>query len=374
MACADYCFPSRLEEISILEEAIRTNSRDKRAAYYLGNLFYDRKRLREAITLWESVAKRDRSFSTVWRNLGIAYYNVCKKPMKANIAYDNAFKARPRDSRILYERDQLCKQLGTMPDLRLREIEKHRELAMQRDDLSVELCALYNQIGQHAEALKIISGRNFQPWEGGEGLALGQHIRTHLLLGRAALSGGDAVKARGYFERALTTPRNLNEANHLLANRSDVHYWLATALCMLGDSAGATQHWRIAAEFRGDFQEMSVCPFSEMTYFSALSMKRLGDEDSAHSLLTALLAYARELASTEAKIDYFATSLPTMLLFEDDIQLRQETHAKFLEAQALLGLGRKDEANACLVAVLTRDPNHALAEDFLRQIDSTITS
>ena len=159
--------------------------------------------------------------------------------MKANIAYDNALKAKPRDSRILYERDQLWKQLGTLPDQRLREIEKHHELAMQRDDLSVELCALYNQIGQHAEALKIISTRNFQPWEGGEGLALGQYIRTHLLLGRTALSNGDAAKARGYFERALTTPRNLSEANHLLANRSDVHYWLATALEMLGDSAGA---------------------------------------------------------------------------------------------------------------------------------------
>ena len=103
-------------------------------------------------------------------------------------------------------------------------------------------------------------------------------------------------------------------------------------------------------------------------------MKRLGDEESARSLLTALQTYARELASTEAKIDYFATSLPTMLLFEDDIQLRQETHAKFLEAQALLGLGRTDEANSCLTAVLARDPNHALAEDFLRQIDTTITS
>jgi hypothetical protein len=43
-------------------------------------------------------------------------------------------------------------------------------------------------------------------------------------------------------------------------------------------------------------------------------------------------------------VDYFATSLPTMLLFEDDLQRRQEVTAKFLQAQALHGLGRSEEA------------------------------
>ncbi len=36
----DYCFPSRLEEIAILEAAMRANPRDARTPYYLGNLLY----------------------------------------------------------------------------------------------------------------------------------------------------------------------------------------------------------------------------------------------------------------------------------------------------------------------------------------------
>src|SRR5207302_4416456 len=44
----DYCFPSRLEEIAILEAAMRANPRDPRAPYYLGNLLYDRRRHEEA--------------------------------------------------------------------------------------------------------------------------------------------------------------------------------------------------------------------------------------------------------------------------------------------------------------------------------------
>ncbi len=43
----------------------------------------------------------------------------------------------------------------------------------------------------------------------------------------------------------------------------------------------------------------------------------------AHALLERLLAHAQALAEAEARVDYFATSLPTMLLFHDDLQERQ---------------------------------------------------
>ena len=43
----------------------------------------------------------------------------------------------------------------------------------------------------------------------------------------------------------------------------------------------------------------------------------------AHRLLERLLGHAQVLAASEAAVDYFATSLPTMLLFHDDIQERQ---------------------------------------------------
>jgi hypothetical protein len=86
--------------------------------------------------------------------------------------------------------------------------------------------------------------------------------------------------------------------------------------------------------------------------------------------LRELLAYARKLQKAEARIDYFATSLPAMLLFDDDLQFRQETTALFLQAQAQLGLGRKAGAASLLRKVLRRDPNHALAADLLSEMQS----
>jgi len=113
---------------------------------------------------------------------------------------------------------------------------------------------------------------------------------------------------------------------------------------------------------------MSVRTFSEMTYYSAQSLKRLGQNAKANALFRALLAYGRDLQKKKAKIDYFATSLPAMLLFDDDLQLRQETTALFLQAQAQLGLGRKTIAERLLRTVLRRDPNHAMAADFLKNL------
>lgn len=360
---ADYCFPARLEEIAILETARQLHPQDARAPYYLGNLLYDRRRHEEAIQLWERSAKLDPAFSIIWRNLGIGHFNIRQNSAKARAAYDKAFAVNPTDARLLYERDQLWKRLGEKPAKRLRELEKHLNLVQHRDDLSVELCALYNQTGAHEKALQLVTSRHFQPWEGGEGGPLGQWVRSHLMLGRGALDRGAAAKAREHFEAALTAPSNLGEAKHLLANQSDIHYWRGNALAELGETRPARQSWLAAANFKGDFQEMSVRAFSEMTYYSALAWKKLGRRGKARQLFNALLSYARQLQKTQAKVDYFATSLPTMLLFNDDLQRRQETTALFLESQAQLGLGRKTRAQALLAQVLRRDPNHALAAD-----------
>jgi tetratricopeptide (TPR) repeat protein len=361
----DYCFPSRLEEICILDAAMRANPKDARAPYYLGNLLYDRRRHDEAIRLWEKSARLDGNFSVVWRNLGIGYFNIRKNPAKARAAYDRAFRANPADARLLFERDQLWKRLGDTPRKRLAVLEACPEQVALRDDLSVEFCALLNQSGRHVEAMQLLSRRNFQPWEGGEGGPLGQHVRVQLALGREALARQDYVRAANHFENALTAPHNLCEAKHLLANQSDIHYWLGCALDLLGEKRAAQQHWRAAANFKGDFQEMSVRAFSEMTYYSALSWERLGHKEKAGNLLSDLLAYARQLEKSEAKVDYFATSLPTMLLFNDDLQFRQKTTALFLQAQAQLGLGKIELARGLLSMVLKRDPSHGMATDFL---------
>jgi tetratricopeptide (TPR) repeat protein len=364
-ASADFCFPARLAEIAILEHAITARPRNARARFLLGHLLYDRRRHREALAQWERVVRLEPRNAVAWRNLGLGRFNLLHQPAAARTAYARAVAASPADARLFFERDQLWKRLGEKPARRLRELRRHRALVHQRDDLAVELGALLLQTGRPESALALVSRRRFQPWEGGEGQALGLHVRTHLALGRRALARKGYAQAIAQFRSALTAPENLGEARHLLANPSDVHYWLGTALAAAGDAAGARAAWTTAAEFRGDFQGMSVRAYSAMTYYSAVALQRLGRTAAARTLLRGLLAHARELARTPAVIDYFATSLPTMLLFDDDLSARQQNSARFLEAQARLGLGQTAIARKLLREVLRRDPNHADAHDLL---------
>lgn len=239
----EYVFPSRLEELLLLEEAIRTNPGDARAKYYLGNLLYDRRRHEEAIALWEGAAALDPAFPTVWRNLGFGYYNVRHNARLALDAFARARDRAPSDARIFYEQDQLLKRTGLLPERRLTALEAYMNLVQQRDDLSVEFASLCNSTGNPERALKVLRARSFQPWEGGEGLVLAQYIRSNLLLGQRALQAGETQGALRYFETATEPPENLSEVKHPLMNLSVIDFWLGVARAQAGDAERATAYW-----------------------------------------------------------------------------------------------------------------------------------
>ena len=74
-------------------------------AYYLGNLYYDKKRYDEAISLWERSVTLNPGFSIPHRNLGVAYYNIQQNPAKAIASYEKALLVNPGDGRVLSELD-----------------------------------------------------------------------------------------------------------------------------------------------------------------------------------------------------------------------------------------------------------------------------
>lgn len=366
---ADYCFPSRLEELVVFRRVLKERPDDARAHYYTGNLLYDRRRGEEAIAHWKRSSELDPKLPVVWRNLGIALFNVVGDVEKARYAFEQAIRANPQDARLLYERDQLWKRTGAGHQHRFSELTRKLKLVESRDDLTVELASLYNHAGRHAEAAALLATRKFQPWEGGEGMVLAEFVRTQLALGRQALVDGDHTRALRVLEAALAPPSNLGETWHLLANRSNVYYWLGV-VCQTAEDLGAAAHWwNKAAVSSGDFQEMSVQQYSEMTYYSCRALIKLGKVSEANERLRSLLRYAREMKCATARIDYFATSLPAMLLFNDDLQKRNTVNAMMLEAQASLGLGYTRRGRALLRRILDLDPNHALATDTMAELE-----
>jgi tetratricopeptide (TPR) repeat protein len=370
----DYFFPSRLHEQLVLEWALQRPGADPVAAYALGNYYYDLKRHEEAITVWERSVEDGASFPTVFRNLGIASWNVRRDGAAARSYYLRALELDPVDPRLVSEYDQLCAKLNDPLAERLAFLTRHADLVLQRDDCTVALAALHNLTGNPATALNIVTSRRFHPWEGGEGSVLRQFTTARIALGRTALAAGDGETALQHFTGAMDTPDNLGEAYHLLQAKADVNYWIGMALKQLGRTAEAAQHFTLSATEAGDFAEMAVTAHSPLSYFRGLSLRELGREADAATVFTELKAFAESKLKETAKIDYFATSLPNLLVFEEDLQARRDAENQLLIALACHGLGDPAGATAALEQTLAFTNSDQRAADLVAELSLEIGS
>jgi tetratricopeptide (TPR) repeat protein len=358
----DFCFPLRLEEMLVLSQALAVYPKDARAAYFLGNLLYDKKRYEEAIRQWENAVKYEPSSAIAWRNLGVAYFNNRQDLAKARDCYLNAFAANPKDGRLLYELDEVSRRLGTPAAKRLAVLEEHLPLVQKRDDLSIVRATLYNQLGSYQKALDILASKRFFPWEGGEGTVSSQYVFAHLGLGRAALENGELQAALKHFQTAQVYPENLGEAKGWGNTETPIHYFEGLAHEALGSAEQARTSFEKATHApRGDF-------FSEHSYYHALALKKLGKKEEATEKLEGLREYALRQAQAEVGYGYFYTSLGDFMLFADDLSRLNKTYTAYLEGLAYLGLGKAPQAKKAFKQVLALDSNHLGALEELKRL------
>lgn len=350
------------------EVALLAAGDDPWSAMMLGNLCYDRLRHEEALAHWRAAERLAPQDARVLRNLGLAFFNILHDGTAALALYERAFANASDDARLLFELDQLAKRQAVDPRQRLDRLLAHAALIDRRDDLTIETVALLNRLGRHDEARVRLAARRFHPWEGGEGKVMVQHVATHCALARQALLAGDGATALRWAADALADPERLGEAKHLHAALADIHWHLGLACRHLGRDAEAMEWFAKAAAATCDFSDMAVQHVSRMTGYQALALRRLGRDAEADAACDRLEAHARHLASTPAVIDYFATSLPDLLVFDDDPDARQRVQAAFLAAVAQVARGRTGEARDALEQVLRLDPSHQEAAALLADL------
>ena len=354
------CFPNRLEDILALENAIANNPADSKAPYYLGCLFYDRRRFAEALALWEKSAALDPAYPTVWRNLALAYFNKQKNPEKARQALEKAYALDETDARVLLELDQLCHKLNVPLEKRFAFLDARRGTAFQRDDLCVEYCTMLNCFGEYEKALEIIMHRRFHPWEGGEGKVTTQYATALKQLAKRFLANGDPAEARRLLNEALVFPHNLGEGKLEGAKDNDIYYYLGLAERALGNEDTSRAYLERAAA--GSEEPASAMFYNdqpaEMILYEGLASRALGDEAHARARFYKLISYGEKHYYDQVKIDYFAVSLPDLQLFESDLSVSNRAHCEYLIALGSYGLGDAERAVKCLDAVLAVDNEH----------------
>lgn len=367
-----YCFPNRLDDILVLKAAAELNPLDARAPYYLGNLWYDKRQYDLAIASWETAVALDESFSIVWRNLAIAAFNKENNHQKALNCFEMAHSMNPADARILMELDQLYKRLNYKPHQRLLLLEEKESIALKRDDLCLEIVALHNFAGRYEHAYKMIMSRKFHPWEGGEGKVSGQYLYSLTELAKNAIRKDNFAAAIEMLELAQVYPVNLGEGKLPGARENDIFYWLGCAYQGLGDLDKAREYWGkatvglaepSAAMFYNDQQPDKI-------FYQGLAWKKLGDTNQAEQIFNKLLAYGTAHINDDVKIDYFAVSLPDLLIFEADLKERNMIHCKYISGLGHLGLQEFKRANSYFAEILNADAMHFGARCHLNLSDT----
>jgi tetratricopeptide (TPR) repeat protein len=368
---AGACFPNKIEEVLILKSAIATNPADAKAYYYLGNLWYDKRQYDEAIDCWERSAKLDNKFPTVHRNLSLAYYNKLKQPEKALAEMELAFNLDPTDARVLMELDQLYKVTGKALVERLKFLEKYIALVNERDDLYLEFITLLNSLGHYEKAKQWIAERKFHPWEGGEGKVVGQFLLAHIQLAKSAIKNGAYQEAIYLLSTVAQYPENLGEGKLYATPENDIDYLLGCAY------EGLQLHNQAEAKFyaatKGNATPVQAIyyndPQPDKILYQALAWQKLGDPDKAEEIFKRFIDFGNGHMNSEVRIDYFAVSLPDMLVFDVDINHRNFVFCNYLVGLGKLGLGQIEEGKALLSKVLEMDVNHQGAAVHLQMAD-----
>lgn len=366
------CFPGRLADALVLEWAIGQDRSDARAHALLGHWLYAHDRHEHAVAAWTRAVELSDDDPVVRRNLGLAAFNVAHDTGLAARHYRRALELSPADAKLLYESDQLDGKRAVAVDARLERLERAPELLDRRDDLAVVYAQLLTLTGRVDDAIEWLSSRDFQPWEGGEGVVLSAWEVAHVTAARTALAHGEGAAAEELVRAALVPPRSIGEARHPLANCADLLLALGDALAAQGRPDEARKQWALAASSEGDFLEMSTAAYSTRSVYSALALRRLDEADRAETLLRAIEKHALELAATPRAVDYFATSLPTMLLFHDDLAGRSRIDSLVLRAQVAGASGDTRTRDELLAQVMTVQPDNVEAHRVRREIGNEL--
>jgi len=355
------CFAYRLEAISALKSAIVLQPNDAKAYYHLGNLWYDKKQYAEAIACWESSRNIDPNFPTVRRNLALAYFNKLDDKQRALSELETAFTLDTNDARIFMELDQLYKRLKHSIQKRFDLFNKYPDLVNFRDDLYLEKCTLYNQLGAYSKSLELLMNRQFHPWEGGEGKVTGQYLYALTELAKIAVSKKEYTKAIELLEKTKKYPSNLGEGKLEGTQENDINYWLGCAYNGLGEKSYAEIYWSKAAEglsepsdaiFYNDQQPDNI-------FYQGLALLKLKNNDEANTRFKNLVNYGESHLKDQVKMDYFAVSLPDLLIWDDDLNKRNQIHCNYLIGLGALGLENIETAQKKFEEVLHININHS---------------
>ena len=220
-------------------------------------------------------------------------------------------------------------------------------------------------MGRYEEALAKLDAHQFHPWEGGEGKVPAQYQFSRVELAKKILNSEHPQSAQ--LDRAiellgqcLEYPVHLGEGKLYGAQEQDFYYFLGCAYSAKGDQEKARQCWEKAAE--GNLEPAAAMYYNDAKpdkiFYQGLALQKLGNTAAANGKFYKLLNYGKQHLFEHQTMDYFAVSLPDLLIWDDSLDRKNVIHCKYMLALGYLGLGQCHKATQFLNELQGLDINH----------------
>jgi tetratricopeptide (TPR) repeat protein len=277
-----YAFPHRVEEIAVLQAALKANPNDGRAAYFLGNVLASKLRFKEALEAWRVAVQFDPKNAVAHRNYARALALVEGKKEEAVAAMERAIALAPDDHHLYVEFDQLLAGMK-QTERRIKLLEGASEKARVRPALLQSLAAAYVDAGRYADAIRLLEQNTFTSGEG-EGAALGIYRRAHLALAKQHQQASRHAEAAAAFINATEYPRNFGVGREAMRSQAREYVAAASEFEAAGKRDEAEKWWRRAAEEALNSPTQPEEPWSEHYYYKAVALDHVGRKDEARAL------------------------------------------------------------------------------------------
>ena len=343
-----YCFPSRLEDIAVLKFAIENLGKNANACYYLGCLYFDRFRYKDAREMFEKSIESDETHGKSHRNLSLLYFDKFGMAEKAKEELEKALLYKGDDPRLLLEYQQLLKNMNASIDCRLEVYEKYPELLAERDDCYLDRVTLLSQKGEYEKAIELCRVKRFHIYEGGEGKLTKQHAWMHVLLGNKLIRENKFQEARKRLEDGVDMPKSYGEAKTFFNQEAHIYYYMAILDTMEGKDELAIEHLKNASVYKAAVSEISL--------FRALALIKLGEQENAQKVLDEMTEAADNFIKNKDLRSYYGVGSPSPMPIDYDSEKNNLRDGSILKAYALLGKGEENEAEKVMNVARELDP------------------
>jgi len=155
-------------------------------------------------------------------------------------------------------------------------------------------------------------------------------------------------------------PVNLSEGKLYNAPENDIHYLEGCVLQAMGNEAEAKQKFVLAT--KGNSEPLQAIfyndPQPDKIFYQGLAWEKLGYPKKAEAIFNRFISFAEEHLNDTIQLDYFAVSLPDLLVFEQNLDEKNKAHCFYLMGLGYLGLGKDDQTIEMFDKALSLDAYH----------------